>query len=48
MEYRVQVGDSPASIARKFSLPIDDLLAANPQKLLNVIAGMNMAVDCAW
>ena len=38
--YTVQQGDSPSSIARKFSMPLADLLAANAQKPTTVVSGV--------
>lgn len=39
-DYRVVYGDSPATIARKFGIMLNELIAANPQKPTKVVAGM--------
>jgi hypothetical protein len=40
MNYAVQQGDSPSSIAQKFGMTLGDLLAANPQKPTTVVSGV--------
>ena len=39
-DYTVIRGDSPASIARKFGVSLDQLLNANPQKATTVVRGV--------
>lgn len=39
MAYKVQSGDSPARIARRFGVPMGSLIAANPHKATHVVAG---------
>lgn len=38
-QYQVQYGDSPATIARKFGMPVQRLLQANPHKPLMTVDG---------
>lgn len=40
MNYTVRQGDSPTAIARKFGMPLGDLLAANPHKATTVVSGV--------
>src|SRR5882672_7965698 len=39
MAYKVQNGDSPARIARRFGVPMGTLIAANPHKPTHFVAG---------
>lgn len=41
MAYKVQIGDSPARIARRFGIPMSSLIRANPHKPVTVVAGQH-------
>src|SRR5208337_844522 len=44
-DYTVNRGDSPASIAKKFGVSLDQLLNANPQKATTVVRGVRTWTD---
>jgi hypothetical protein len=44
-DYTVVRGDSPASIAKKFGVSLDQLLNANPQKATTVVKGVRTWTD---